>query len=1031
MNYQKINNIAGWLMFVLATAVYMLTAEPTGSFWDCGEFISCAYKLQVAHSPGAPLFIMMAHMFTLLAPDHAHIALMVNFYSAIMGGLTVLFVFWTITALAKKILVEKGKEISNEIKFVIMGAGIIGGLACTFADSIWFSAVEGEVYSSSSFFTAIVFWAVLKWDEHADEKYADRWLILIAYLMGLSTGVHLLCLLAIPAIVFMYYFRRFESTGKGIFYTFLISIGILGFIQYFVIQGLPFIASRIDLKFVNDFHMPFFSGALFFAILIIVGVAFGLNWAKKKNNYIVHMSLLCFSVIVIGYLSYAQVVVRAGANPSINMSNPKDLMNLQGYLSREQYGDRPLLFGQKFTDRPIAYDSGTMKYRMNERTGRYDAIGKTQGLKYEDGSAVFFPRMYDSDDALGHVRVYKEFCNLADGEAPDFSDNMKFFIGYQCNWMYWRYMLWNFVGRQNDLEGNQRSGQVSDGNWLSGINFIDNIRLGDQSNLPAYLRDNKARNKFYFLPLILGVLGMYFHFRRKKHDAWVVLIFFFFTGLAIVLYLNQVPNQPRERDYAYAGSVYAFTIWIGLGMLAIYDFLKSRTKQPMNAVFGAFGLALIAPLLMGMNGWDDHNRSNRYTARDMGKDYLESCAPNAILFTQGDNDTYPLWYAQETEGIRRDVRIVNLSLAGVDWYIEGLHRKVNESDIVPTILSDTDYIGDMRNQIYFNEDNDLGLDKGAFMEAKNVMRFIGSNNPKDKMKMIQGEPPMNYFPTKNFFVSVNKNEVIANHVVADGDTGKIQPRIQFTINRGYLTKAEITILDIIAANQWNRPIYWAVSCSPGNYLGLANYLVQEGLAYRLTPVLHEPDQRKPRGYPGGVNTKIMYENLMNKYSYGNVDKAKSIYLDNNIMGMMWNLQYNFTVLANALIDEGKPGDSVLVDQSKLDLAIKVLDKAQEFFPQRNLPLNLQAISLVSAYYRAGARDKAKVLMNQLYDMSYERLTYYASLPDDKRMDYANDADDCERMFQQGAYFAHIDNDTVTLKKFSQAAQTFAAFELKN
>jgi tetratricopeptide (TPR) repeat protein len=968
IKYQKINNAVGWIVLIVSTAVYWLTAEPTGSFWDCGEFIACAYKLQVPHSPGAPLFILIAHLFTLFAPDAGHVALTVNYFSGLTSAFTNLFLFWSITALGRKILGRKEHEVSTAETIALMGAGLVGAFANCFADSFWFSAVEGEVYAFSSFFTAIVFWAILKWDQVADEPYADRWILFIGYMMGLAVGVHLLGLLAIPALVMLYYFRKFKPTRWGIIKAFVVGILILGFIQYGIIPQIPNLSTKFDILFVNSFGLPFNSGVAFFFVVMVGLVVYGLYYAQQKNKYVLHTAILTGIFIVIGYSTYFMIVIRSNANPAINMGAPDNPISLLSYLNREQYGDHPLLYGQTFIAQPIDFDreSGDMRYYQDRETGRYIELGRKPIIKYADRDKMLFPRIWDNDDP-SHIRFYRSWLGLKENEKPTFADNMNFFFTYQVGFMYWRYFLWNFSGRQNDIQGD---GDIRNGNWITGFPFIDNKMLGDQTNLPTPLKENKGRNKFYLIPFALGILGALYHFRKSKYDAFVVLLFFFFTGLAIVIYLNQPPQQPRERDYAYAGSVYAFAIWIGISVLWLYELLQKRTSATTAAVAGT-AIAALAPVLMGAGGWDDHDRSKRYTARDMGRNYLESCAPNAILFTQGDNDTYPLWYAQEVEGIRPDVKIVNLSLLGVDWYIDHLRRKTNESEPVIISVDSAAYRGSKRDYLRYFENK--SIPQNEFYSLNSVMEYLFTEDPR-KMVDYAGEK-MNYVPARNLYIPVNKQEVIALGVVQPTDTSRIVSRVEWRLNKSTLLKNDIMTLEILRQNLWKRPIYFAISVAPDAYLGLNNYFQQEGLTYRLVPYVAK---KGDDGLPGGVQPDIMYNNMMNKFRWGGVDQNE-VYLDENVLRMVTNLRSNFARLSTDLIARGR-----------MDSALQVLDKAQEVLPEKNVPVAINSIAIGKNYFEAGAPEKGKELLQKCYNVYSDQLRYYTGLDESKRQYFNED-----------------------------------------
>ena len=978
-NYRLINNLCGWLAFAVSAIVYTLTLEPTGSFWDCGEFIASSYKLQVGHPPGAPLFMMMGRVMSLFAGDNLQqVSVMVNMLSALMSAGTILFLFWTITILARKILAPKGQDTIGST-IAIMGAGLVGALAYTFSDSFWFSAVEGEVYASSSFFTAIVFWAMFKWEAVADESHANRWIILIAYLMGLSIGIHLLNLLTIPALAFIYYFRKHKPDTVGIIKTAIAGVAILGLVQYGIISGLVKIASKFELMFVNGFGMPFWSGFIFFFLLVIGGVVYGLNYTHKKNLPIWNLSLLCLVFILLGYSSYAMIVIRSNANPPMDENDPEHAFNLLGYINREQYGDRPLFYGQYYNARQTDLEEGDMQYTKGD--DKYIETTRKISPIYDPAFSTIFPRMYSSQD--NHISAYKEWAGIRGDGKPTFAQNIKFFWNYQMIHMYWRYFMWNFVGRQNDMQGH---GGITKGNWISGIKGIDEMRLGPQSELSEGMKANKARNTFYFLPLILGIIGLVWHYRRDNHDAWTVMLLFFFTGLAIVLYLNQYPYQPRERDYAYAASFYAFAIWIGLGVTAIAEKL-SKSKVPLAA---AGGLATVAcmvavPGLMAKEGWDDHNRANRYTSRDIAWNYLQSCAPNAVIFTNGDNDTFPLWYAQDVEGIRTDVRIVNLSLLNTDWYIDQMKRKAYESDPVPFTSTHDRYVQGTRDYVPFY---DRGLP--GYTEASKVMEFINSDSPDAKVRS-QGGTELNYYPTKKFFVKVDKQAVLKNGVVRPEDADQIVDTIFWEIDRNYLMKADLMIFDLIANNDWTRPIYFAVTVGNDSYLNLEPYFQLEGLAYRFVPIRNNND---PQSQTGRVEPTTMYENMMNKFRWGNMNRP-DVYLDQNNLNMTMNFRNNFSRLVDGLLS-----------QEKLDSALLALDKMNSELPDSTVPYNVMMLRPIEQYFqiakgiqkpalseggitmstielpeakRKHALDMARSITLRMADLYEDELAYYNSL----------------------------------------------------
>ena len=937
MNYKRTNNLVGWFTFLIAAYVYISTIEPTGSFWDCGEFIATAHKLEVGHPPGAPLFLMLARIFILFGGDDVRMyPIAVNILSALMSAFTILFLFWTITALARKIVIGKG-EISTDKLIAVMGAGLVGALAYTFSDSFWFSAVEGEVYASSSFFTAIVFWAIFKWENAADEPHNLRWLILIAYLMGLSIGVHLLNLLTIPALAFVIYFKKYKVSTKGIIYTAILGTLVLGFIQYGIIQGAITLAGTFDRVFVNGFGMPFGSGIIFYALLIVAGVIWGLIYTKKKNHPIWNTAILCFVFIMIGYSSFAQIVIRSAANPPLDENNPENVFNFISYLKREQYGERPLFIGQYYNAKVIDQKVGDDTWAKVEGESKYIKGPSKIDPVYEQDKTTVFPRMWSNQQS--HINEYKKWADVKGDRTPTFGENLKFFFVYQMGEMYWRYFMWNFAGRQNDLQG---PGGITKGNWLSGVKFIDEMRLGPQDNLPETMTNNKARNYMYFLPFILGIIGMVYHYSRDNKDAWVVMLLFFFTGIAIVIYLNGTPLQPRERDYAYAGSYYAFAIWIGLGVLSLYEFLKKRVPATASAVVTTALCLVAVPAVMAKAEWNDHDRSNRYTSRDFATDYLNSCAPNAILFTNGDNDTFPLWYVQEVENVRTDVRVVNLSLLNTEWYVDQLKRKYYDSDPIAISWTQDKYMLGRRDYIPFY---DRGIKEPV--ELKELVDFMGSDDPQAKARTNSGEE-INYFPTKTVKLTIDSAEVIANGVVPAKDADKIVKVMQWTLDGNYLMKNDLMILNILANNHWKRPVYFATTVGSENYLNLEPYFQLEGLTYRIVPIRTES---RSEMVPGRVNTDIMYNNVMTKFVWGNM-KDPAVYLDENNMRMTTNFRINFSRLAEELMNE-----------NKRDSAIKVLDKCVEEMPDKTIPYNYFMTKIAELYYRAaGAYNRQDTLM---------------------------------------------------------------------
>jgi hypothetical protein len=984
-NYKIVNIVAGWVIFVIAAFVYLSTIEPTASFWDCGEFIATAFKLEVGHPPGAPFFMILGRIVTMLAgKDLTMVPKTINSMSAIFSGLTILFLFWSITHLAKKILAKEGDMTLGQI-IAIIGSGAVGALAYTFSDTFWFSAVEGEVYASSSLFTALVFWAILKWENVADEPHANRWLVFIAYLMGLSIGVHLLNLLAIPAIVLVYYFRKNQVTLAGTLKALAISILILAGVMYGIIPGVFKIASLFELFFVNTLGMHYSSGILVYAILLIGLIVYGLYYTQKHQKVILNTILLVVTVILIGYSSYAMLVVRSAADTPLDENDPENLFTLLYYLNREQYGDRPLFYGQYFNAPITGSKPGKPSYYMED--GKYKENDYRINYTYDKKFTTFFPRMWSSDVEGGHVDAYIKWANLRERDlyepkmdpngkvitnqegqvvydhskgrkSPNFGQNLAFFWRYQVVHMYLRYFMWNFAGRQND-DQSSFSTEINKGNWISGIPFLDTLRLGNQSKLPDSMLHNKARNRYFMLPLLLGLVGLFYHRKKHRQDYLTVMALFVMTGIAIVIYLNQSPLQPRERDYAYAGSFYAFAVWIGLGVLALYELLKKYIPAASSAVLATLLSLIAVPLVMGEQNWDDHDRSGRYVARDFAYNYLNSCDKNAILFTNGDNDTFPLWYAQEVEGIRTDVRVMNLSYLGADWYIQQMQRKAYDSDPVPFSLNIDQYRTGKRDVVYV-------LDRiKTYTDLRQVIDFVASDDPRTKQLPEYTTEKIDYIPTHRFVIPVDSLEVIRNGTVNAKNASKVRSQMKWELepSRTYITKNHLMILDLLATNKWKRPIYMAITVSEDNYLNLDSYFQMEGLAYRIVPFASEGDMFGR----GGINTDVMYDNMVNKFKWGGVEKP-NVWLDENVIRMLANFRSTFARLALQLINENKP-----------DSARKALDKCLEVIPDRVVPFNVYNILLLEAYYRLGDTATANKMADALKKNVYQDLDYFVSL----------------------------------------------------
>ncbi|TKB99573.1 glycosyltransferase family 117 protein [Pedobacter cryotolerans] len=963
MNYSKINNAVGWICFAIAAITYTLTLEPSVSFWDCGEFIASALKMQVVHQPGAPLFLMIERFFSLFAfGDKMKIAYFMNMGSAIASAATILFLFWTITALAKKILVKGNETMSKSTLISIMGAGAVGALAYTFSDSFWFSAVEAEVYALSSLFTAVVFWAILKWEAIADEPRADRWLLFIAYIMGLSIGIHLLNLLTIPAIAFVYYFKKTKTpTTSGIFKTFGIGVLILAVIQYGIIQYIVKIGAYFDLFFVNTLGTGFGMGVLFFAILLITALVWGIRYSIQHQKNILNLALLSTVLIIFGYASFAMIIIRAQAKPNLNNSDPDNAFSFLSYLNREQYGDRPLLIGPnyntipKYTDEgyPVV-DTGGKIYRKGAE--KYEVAGvKTEQVygvteRFPDSlkrlqKTSLFPRMYSDDER--HANYYKDFMGLSDQDVPNVFDNVGFFARYQVGFMYLRYFGWNFIGRQNEDQG---QGSIYEGRALSGIKPIDALSLGDQSNLPPSITESNSYNRLFALPFILGLLGALWHFQRNPKDGGIIGLLFFCTGIAIVLYLNQKPMEPRERDYAYVGSFYAFAIWIGLGVLAIKEWVFKKLT-PQTAAIGATVIAMgMAPVIMASQGWDDHDRSDKMVAHDIAVSYMESCAPNAILFTYGDNDTYPLWYIQEVEGVRPDIRLVNLSLFDTDWYINGMRRKVHESEPLPITMKESQYVSGVRDYMRFTDANIQGN-----VELKEVVDYL-----------LQGD---NDLPTKNLKLTVNPQDVINTGTLPASKADMITPALEWRFNKPYITKGTLAMFDILAHNNWKRPVYFCSTVPSEQFNGLDKYLYSEGLALRLLPLKTESlsnDGETP------INLEPMYNHIMNKFKWGNIKNAS--YLDAQSVDDVSIFSNMFNNLISGLIKEGRIED-----------AKKVFKKYDEVMPTKiySLRMMMGVATRAQNLYILGETQKANDLLKTSAAYIQKELSYLADLTKSK------------------------------------------------
>ena len=1104
--YKLVDNILGWVAFLIAAFVYCSTIEPTASFWDCPEFITTAYKQEIGHPPGAPFFMLLGNFFTHFASDTTQVAKMVNTMSALLSAVCIMFLFWTITHLARKLIIGDWKEMTTSRLIAIEASGMVGALIYTFSDTFWFSAVEGEVYAFSSAFTAVVFWLILKWEDHADEPHSDRWLVLIAYMTGLSIGVHLLNLLCIPAIVLVYYYKKVPQANlKGSLLALMVSFLVVVAVLYGVVPGIITVGGWFELFFVNTLGCPFNTGEIVYIICLVASVIWGiyetynasdknqkkqniafllgfgmlgipfygygwsavicgvivlailwfaLNYKRKKETVagtdevtgitkkkkmqtvplisarVKNTALLCMLMLMIGYSSYALIVIRSSANPPMDQNSPEDIFTLGNYLSRDQYGDRPLFYGQAYTSQvALQQDGGYCKPVMSEGAPVYQRKEKASAdekdsyfvvshkNKYKYAQNMLFPRMYDA----AHAQSYEDWMGGVDGSEVPFDrcgesimvkmptqiENMRFFLSYQCNFMYWRYFMWNFAGRQNDIQGN---GEPEHGNWITGFSFIDDAMLGDQSKLPDDLKQNKGHNVFYCMPLVLGLIGLFWqawYTRKRKvvkngkeveeilpvgiQQFWVVFFLFFMTGLAIVIYLNQTPMQPRERDYAYAGSFYAYAIWCGLGVLAILDLLKKKAKisgVAVSAIVAA--ITLLVPIQMASQTWDDHDRSNRYTCRDFGQNYLMSLQEkgNPIIFTNGDNDTFPLWYNQEVEGVGTDARVCNLSYLATDWYIDQMKRPAYDSPSVPITWPRLDFCSgtneyiqvepEAKKQILDFYKQDPAAAKQQFgdepFELKNVLKnWVRSKNA-----------DFHFIPTDTLYITIDKEAVKKSGMMMASDT--IPDKMVISLKgKNALYKNDLMMLEMLAQSNWTRPIYVALTVGQENYMNLGDNFVQEGLANRITPFTTNK--------PGAKNfdAEKAYHNIMTRFKFGNL-KQKGLYIDETTMRMCYTHR---RLLAQTALQ--------LIAEDKKQKAIDILKKADTEIPGYNVTVDYMSggLDLARGWFLTGQKAKGNEYLAKVWKNAKQYLEYYLSLNGDR---FANAQSDCIRqiMIMQSA-----------------------------
>jgi len=935
-NYRKINNLSGWVLFAISSLVYILTLEPTASYWDCGEFIAVSYKLEVPHPPGAPFYLLLGRLFSFLSfGEVTEVAYWINTLSALSSGFTILFLFWTITLLGRKLLgVKKGQESTSQT-LLLMGTGLTGALTFAFSDSFWFSAVEAEVYAMSSFFTAFVVWAILKWENIEDEQYSNRWLILIAYMMGLSIGVHLLNLVCIPALSLIFYFKKYKPNKRGILLSLLIGLVIIGVINAIIIPGLPSAAFKVEIFFVNGLGLPFGSGVIFFCLLLLSALIYGIIYSIKKEKVILNTALLALTFILIGYSSYTLVVIRSNYDPPIDENNPENITTFVSYLKREQYGAMPsLLYGPYFTADRIDTKKGDPVYT---RVGdKYEITDYKLEPVYDPKEMTIFPRAW-SDDAK-YAEGYRRWMGLAPGEKPTFADNIEFFIRYQIGHSYLRYFMWNFVGRESDV---QNSG------WLTP--FETGV------DVPEIIKENEARNNFFMLPLILGLIGMFYQYKKDPKDFLFVTMLFVLLGLALVVFLNIPSSQPRERDYIYVGSFYAFSIWIGMGVFAVHELLKKIIRSKAIRSVVATVICLIIPAIMAAEGWDDHDRSDRYFSVDSAKNFLASCAPNAILFTGGDNDTFPLWYVQEVEGFRTDVRVIVQSYFNTDWYIEQMTRQAYESEPLPFSLTRENFRqGGPNDFLPYLENPNL---KGP-IDAKQYIKLIKENHPALQRSASSGSV-INIVPAKTFSMKINKQNVIKKGILPEDWHDRIADRMVWNLKSNFMSKADLMTLDLIASNNWERPIYFNNTSLAGTNLDLRKYVAQEGTTYRLLPV-ENPDLSEEM-----VNTEVLFDNLMNNFHWRELDNP-DVYYSPDYRNFVLNHRSSFNSLGQDLLNKGER-----------ERAKEVLNKSLELMPDEGVPYDFFTAQTMSLLVRAGDKEKAMELAETLGDRAYEMLAYLA------------------------------------------------------
>lgn len=982
--YQLVNNIIGWLVCAVACTVYILTAEATASWWDCGEYIATAYNLEVGHPPGAPTFQLIGRLFSMFSGP-ATAAHAINVMSAICSGFTILFLFWGITLLGKHLLPDpKNPDVKDPRTWAVYAAGVVGALVYTFSDTFWFSAVEGEVYAMSSFFTSLVFWAILKWEEQSDDPHSLRWLILVCLLVGVAIGVHLLNLLTVPAIVYVVYFKKWpKTTTKGFIFSGIISVVLLAVILWGIIPGIVNVDSAFDVFFVNTLGLPFNSGTIFFFVVLAAAIVWGLWFtsAKKKNKPVVNAAILGFLMLVIGYSTFFILIIRANTNTPLNENAPKDAVALRAYLGREQYGDTPLFSGQYYTaGNPVGQENGYTKYvRGKDANGKDKYIAAAHAVKYvyRQNHTGVFPRMYSNDNSNGrqHPKYYEFWADKVRGDhKPSAAQNLKYFNGYQMGWMYWRYFMWNFAGRQNDVQGHHFNddGTIDylNGNWICGIKAIDEARLGPQDNLTDEMKNNKARNEYYLLPLLLGLIGLVYHCVKNKKDAFIVLIMFFMTGIAIAIYLNMPPRQPRERDYAFVGSFCFFAIWVGLGVMALADWLTKlfKNEKLYKVVLPiVFILCMGVPTLMASENWDDHDRSQKYAARDFAQNYLNSVNKNGVLITFGDNDTFPLWYAQEVEGVRTDIRILNYTLSGMHWYVEQLYNKLYESDPLPFTLP-KEYYGLGKDVVYImDRSND-------YLEVADVLALL-RDHPERFLQSYRDENIM-ILPTKRFKITIDVPELVRQGVIPEDMAAEVNPEIRFEINSGSLMRHQLMILDILGTNRFKRDIY---IMNP-NYIKdvfplVDRYSIQDGMQYKLLPYIPGKFDETRNAVVIQQFTDHTYDYFLNgvdgkPLQWGNLNS--DIYVDPVSLNTGNVQRQTFSMAAESLVELG---DTLRARQ--------MLDTSELYFPVKNFVHDKYCLATIRIYNDVYGYEKAHELWNDIFTYYSQELQYLLQFSGDK------------------------------------------------